>query len=103
MLSVDCQILRHGPAQSLAHHSKIAVSSGQAQGWVMSIRKIVFCVGCVIAWFILLPLFLVSGGLSLLAYALFGEISEVVIGRRKTAMDANAAREIARRLCLSPR
>jgi hypothetical protein len=69
----------------------------------MSIKKFVFCVGCAIAWFILLPLFIVSGGLSLLAYALFGEISEVLIGRRKSAMDVNAAREIARRLCLSPR
>jgi hypothetical protein len=65
----------------------------------MSVKQVAFCIGCAGAWFILLPLFAVGGGLALLAYALFGEIAEILIGRPAATMDIGAAREIARRLC----
>lgn len=68
----------------------------------MSVKQVVFWIGCAVAWFILLPLFVVGGGFALLAYALFGEIGESLVGRRPS-MDISAARELARRLCLSPR
>ena len=66
----------------------------------MSFKHVMFYAGCAIAWFVLLPLFLLGGGIALLTYAVFSEVSESVVGGSKKAIDTNTAREIARRMCL---
>jgi hypothetical protein len=66
----------------------------------MSFKEVVFYLGCAVAWFVLLPVFVIGGGLVLLGYAVCAEITEFLIGRNKNSIDSPAAREIARRMCL---
>jgi hypothetical protein len=63
----------------------------------MSFKQVMFFSGCVVAWFVLLPLCIVGGGLALLSYAVFSEVGELVT---KGRVDISTAREIARRVCL---
>ena len=65
----------------------------------MSLKEIMFYLGCAVAWFVLLPLLVIGGGLALLGYAVFAEMTEAVTGTKKS-IDSPAAREIARRMCL---
>jgi len=66
----------------------------------MSCKDIVFYLVCVTAWFVLLPLLVVGGTITLVGYALFSELRENFLGRRAKVLDKAAAREMARRLCL---
>jgi hypothetical protein len=66
----------------------------------MSFKHIVFYVGCAAAWFILLPVFVVGGGVALLTYAVFSELGEFFSGGSKKTLDDTTAREIAHRVCL---
>jgi hypothetical protein len=66
----------------------------------MSFKEVMFYAGCAVAWFVLLPLFVIGGGIALLGYAVFAELGETLIGRSKNSIDSPAAREIARRMCL---
>ena len=65
----------------------------------MSLKAILFTMGCLVAWFVLLPLMLIAGGATLLAYAIFAELAAFLTGHRSNTLDASAAREIARRMC----
>jgi hypothetical protein len=66
----------------------------------MSFKDVVFYLVCAATWLILLPLFVVGGTIALVSYAVFSELTEIVIGRTAKAVDKTAAREIARRMCL---
>jgi hypothetical protein len=66
----------------------------------MSYKHVVFYVGCVVTWSFLLPLFVVACGIALLAYAVLGELGELLVGGTKKTLDNSTAREIARRMCL---
>jgi hypothetical protein len=65
----------------------------------MSLRAILFSLGCLLAWFILLPLLVIGGGVALFAYAIFAELGAFLMGDAGKAVDTSAAREIARRMC----
>ena len=65
----------------------------------MSLKAILFSLGCVLAWFVLLPLLVISGGITLFAYAIFAELGAFLTGNRSQTLDSNVAREIARRMC----
>ncbi|MGB6307761.1 MAG: hypothetical protein WBF89_08195 [Steroidobacteraceae bacterium] len=66
---------------------------------MMSLKAIPFTIACVIAWFILLPLLVIGGGIALFAYATFAELGAVLTGSPARTLDTAAAREIARRMC----
>jgi hypothetical protein len=66
----------------------------------MSLKQVFFFIGCVVAWFVLLPLCVAGGGVALLAYVVFSEVSEWVGGGTKPAVDGSSVRELARRVCL---
>ncbi len=65
----------------------------------MSLKAISYSLGCVIAWFVLLPLLVIGGGLALFAYATFAELVALLTGRDGNSLDISAAREIAHRMC----
>jgi hypothetical protein len=69
------------------------------EGNAVSLKAILFTLGCLVAWFVLLPLLLIAGGTVLLAYAIFAELAALLTGHRSKTLDASAAREIARRMC----
>jgi hypothetical protein len=64
----------------------------------MSFKVVAFYLGCAAAWFILLPAFVIGGGVALILYAVFSEIREFFPWARKST-DVPNAREIARRMC----
>jgi hypothetical protein len=66
----------------------------------MSFKRVAFCLGCMTAWFVLLPLFVIGGGMALVTYAIFSEIGELLMGKRP-ALETRDAREMARRVCLT--
>jgi hypothetical protein len=65
----------------------------------MSVKAILFSLGCLVAWFLLLPLFVMGGGICLLAYAVFAELVAMLSGRPSKTFDTSAARDIVSRLC----
>jgi len=65
----------------------------------MTIRSVLFYLGCAAAWVVLLPVLAVAGGLALLSYSVFSELSEVLFGRPAPSLDNSKAREIAHRMC----
>jgi len=65
----------------------------------LSLKTILFTIGCLVAWFILLPMLLIVGGTALFAYAIFAELGEFLLGNPSTTLDKSAASEIARRMC----
>lgn len=65
----------------------------------MFFRVVAFYLGCAAAWLILLPAFVIGGGIALIVFALLGELGEFLSGARKSPEVANA-REIARRVCM---
>ena len=66
----------------------------------MSLKAALFSISCALAWFVLLPLLVVGGGATLLAYAIFAELGAVFTGHADNSLDTSSAREIARRMCL---
>jgi len=65
----------------------------------MSLKTILFSFGCVLAWFVLLPLFLIGGGIALFTYAVVAELGAILTGSRDKPLDSSVAREITRRMC----
>lgn len=65
----------------------------------MSLKDVVFYLVCAATWFILLPLLVIGGTVTLLSYAVCSELKDNLFGRTK-ALDKPAAREMARRMCL---
>ena len=49
----------------------------------MSFKVLVFYAGCTAAWFLLMPVFIIGGGIALLGYAVVTELTELVIGSRR--------------------
>jgi hypothetical protein len=65
----------------------------------MSLKTILFSLGCVLAWFVLLPPLVIGGGVALFAYATFAELAASLTGAPDNTLDTSAAREIAARMC----
>jgi len=65
----------------------------------MSLKAILLALGCLVAWFVLLPLFLIAGGAILCAYAMLAELGAILMGIPSNTLDKSVAREIARRMC----
>jgi hypothetical protein len=68
-------------------------------GFAMSLKAILFSLGCVIAWFVLLPMLVIGGGIALFAYATFAELGSFLTGTPARTLDTVAAREIAHKMC----
>jgi hypothetical protein len=69
----------------------------------MSPKTILFSLGCILAWFVLLPVLVIGGGFALLSYAIFAELGALVTGVPSKTLDTSVAREIARRMCVDKR
>ena len=65
----------------------------------MSLKALFFSIGCVAAWILLLPMLVLAGGLTLLAYAIVAELTALVTGNPPNSLDSSAARATARRMC----
>ena len=65
----------------------------------MSLKTISFALGCLLAWFVLLPVLVIGGGVALLAYAICAELGAFLTGNTGKTVDSTVAREIARRMC----
>ena len=63
-------------------------------------RTILSGLGCLIAWFLILPIFAIGGAVALILYAVLSELSAILIGSAGKSLDPTKAREIARRICL---
>jgi hypothetical protein len=65
----------------------------------MSLKAVLFSLGCVVAWFVLLPALAIGGGIALFAYAIFAELAASLTGSPARTLDTRVAREIARTMC----
>jgi hypothetical protein len=65
----------------------------------MSIKGILFFVGCVFTWFVVLPLLAVIGMFALTSYAILSQINDLVFGTHLKTPDTRDARRIAARMC----
>jgi len=65
----------------------------------MSFKAFLFSLGCLIAWFVLLPVLVIGGGIALFAYAVLAETAALLTGTTYNTLDTSTAREIARRMC----
>jgi hypothetical protein len=65
----------------------------------MSLKAIIFSLSCLVAWFVLLPLLVIGGGVALFAYAVFAELGALLVGSSGKTLDTSVAREIARGMC----
>jgi hypothetical protein len=65
----------------------------------MSLKTIIFALGCVITWFVLLPVLVIGGGIALFAYATFAELGAFLTGSPPRTLDTTVAREIAHKMC----
>jgi hypothetical protein len=65
----------------------------------MSLKTVPFSLGCIIAWFVLLPVLVIGGGVALFAYAIFAELAAFITRTPSKTLDTSVAREIARRMC----
>jgi hypothetical protein len=66
----------------------------------MCLKGFWFSLGCTITWFVLLPAFIVGCASALIFYAVIAELTASLMGNTKDPIDASAAREMARRICL---
>jgi hypothetical protein len=65
----------------------------------MLLKTILLALWCLFAWFVLLPLLVIGGGVALFAVAIFAEVEALFLGNTGNAVDTATAREIARRMC----
>ena len=65
----------------------------------MLVRAIFVGVGCLLAWFVVLPMLAVLGGAALFMYATLAEISSLVTGTAPRTIDPSTLRMTARRIC----
>jgi hypothetical protein len=66
----------------------------------MLLKTLFSSVGCVLAWFLLLPVLAIIGGAGLFLFATLAEIAALFTGKPAKSLDPSAAREIARRICM---
>jgi hypothetical protein len=64
----------------------------------MTVKDLIFVVGCTLAWVVVLPL-LFAGGVALFGYAVLEEVNELLVGRDGSSPDNSSAREIAALIC----
>jgi uncharacterized membrane protein len=64
------------------------------------VKNIVFFLGCILAWFIVLPILTIFGLIALVGYATVSQLANAARGRAAKTPDASTAREIARQVCL---
>jgi hypothetical protein len=64
----------------------------------MSWKAVLFSLGCLLAWFVLLPPLVIGTVVALFAYAICGELGALLMGNDKS-LDTTVAREIARSMC----
>jgi hypothetical protein len=69
----------------------------------MSLKTILFSLGCVLSWFVLLPVFLIVGGIALFGSAALAELGAFLKGSAGKTLDSSGAREIARHMCAAYR
>jgi hypothetical protein len=69
----------------------------------MSSKAVLFSLGCMLAWFVFLPVLVIGGGIGLFSYAILAELGALLTGTPSKTLDTRAAREIARRLCIDRR
>ena len=65
----------------------------------MNVKPLFLLLGYLFAWFVLLPLLFVVGGITLLACAIIAESAALITGNSDKSLDAKAARGIASRMC----
>jgi hypothetical protein len=68
----------------------------------MLLKTILLALWCLFAWFVLLPLLVIGGGVALFAVAIFAEVEALFLGNTGNTgntVDTATAREIARRMC----
>jgi hypothetical protein len=65
----------------------------------MFLKAVLFPLSCIIAWFLLLPMLVVGGGIALFAYAAFAELGALLTNSPARTLDTTVAREIARKMC----
>jgi hypothetical protein len=65
----------------------------------MSLKAVLFSLGCIIAWFVLLPVLVIAGGIALFSCATFAELGALLTGSSARTLDTRVAREIAREMC----
>jgi hypothetical protein len=65
----------------------------------MSLKAIFLSFGCLIAWLVLLPTFVVGGGVALFTYAVLAEFGAFLTGKPSQTLETSVAREMARRMC----
>jgi hypothetical protein len=65
----------------------------------MSPKALLFALGCVLTWFVLLPVVVIVGGFALLLYAILAELAAFITSKPSRGLDTAVAREIARRMC----
>jgi hypothetical protein len=76
--------------------TRIAVHCGVE---AMSLKAVLFPLGCIIAWFVLLPALVIGGGIALFAYATLAELGAFLTGSAARTLDTAAARAMARQMC----
>ena len=64
----------------------------------MTVKGIVFAMGCALTWVAVLPL-LFGGVIALFGYAVLEELTDLLIGRDGSSPDNSTAREIATLIC----
>jgi hypothetical protein len=64
----------------------------------MTVKDLIFVVGCTLASVVMLPL-LFAGGVALFGYALLEEVNDLLVGRDGSSPDSSSAREIAALIC----
>jgi len=84
---------------ALSSASYEAGKRAAGKGDAMSLKTILFSLGCLLAWFVLLPMLFIAGGVALFAYAIFAELGVFLMGIPSNTPDTSVAREIARRMC----
>jgi hypothetical protein len=65
----------------------------------MFLKAILISLGYLLAWFVLLPMLFIGGGIAMFAYAIFAEFGAFLMGKTGETIDPAMAREIARRMC----
>jgi hypothetical protein len=65
----------------------------------MMFRAVFGAAGCLIAWFVVLPVVAVLGGAALFLYAALAETTSLITGYAPRTIDASAIRVTARRIC----
>jgi hypothetical protein len=66
----------------------------------MFLKAILSSLGCLIAWLLLLPVFVIGGAALVILYAVLSEFGAILVGNAGKSLDPTTAREIARRICL---